>query len=596
MTLTARGAAEEPVRPASLGPAATTLLLKWRLGLALAVAGTAYVAHQIGLEIVSGAGLVGSLGLMLTTLAAGWAATMARLPERPLLAAQLLADAASLTLVVHFTGGPFSIFPLFFCVPILLSAVLLGPRGAVILAGAAAIGTGGGHFGLALGWLLAGRTLDADVLQGWPVVVTALHVGLFLVVGMISGDLAERIARRKAYQERTELQFRKARCEVRNIVDNIQSGLISIDRDGVITRVNPTCCRILQAGEPELLGRRIGLAMQGGLEDLATTILPVAGGGEAVHRAEIVVQRFGRELPLGLNVNPLVSPKGKVIGAIAIFADLTREKEMRKRIREADRLAAIGELATSIAHEIRNPLASIRGSVELLAGDLELEGYQSQLFELVLKESGRVNTIINDFLGYSRMKPATQRRFLAAEFREEISLLIRQHITAKDGRVEVRCAVEPEQLEIVADPEQLTQLTLNLCINACEAMAYQGELNLVLRQIEAGRACELTVSDTGPGIDPEIREDLLTPFKTTKEGGTGLGLSVVARIASAHGGEVLVEDAPGGGACFRIRWPQKDKRELRLEAIGAGRQTLNWAESGHQGIVQVEEPEAVPVG
>ncbi len=591
MSLPDPGPAEDSARALPAASTSDSLLLKWRLGLALAVSGTAFVARHIGLDVVSGAGLIGAVGLMWTTLAAGWAATMASLPSRPLQAAQLLSDAVSLTLVVHFTGGPFSVFPLLYCVPILLAAVLLGPRWSVILAGAAAIGTGGGHFGLALGWLLAGHGSGAETLQGWPVVVTGLHVGLFLVVGMISGDLAAKLARRQANHDRTTLQFRKARCEVRNILDNIQSGLISIDRDGVVTRVNPTGCRILQTTEADLLGRPLIRSMQGGLEDLAEIILPVADGGEPVHRGEIVVQRFGRQLPLGLNVNPVTSPKGRVIGAIAIFADLTKEKEMRKRIREADRLAAVGELAASIAHEIRNPLASIRGSVELLSGDLELEGYQSQLFELVLKESGRVNTIINDFLNYSRQKPATLKRFHAAEFRDEISLQIRQHITAKGGRVAIHCDVEPESLEIVADPGQLTQLTLNLCINACEAMAYQGELRLVLRQLDQGRTCEISVSDNGPGIDPDIREDLLTPFKTTKEGGTGLGLAVVARIVSSHGGEVLAEDAPGGGACFRVRWPQDSLHDLKLEPIAASRETLNWAQSSREEIAALPEPE-----
>jgi len=266
-------------------------------------------------------------------------------------------------------------------------------------------------------------------------------------------------------------------------------------------------------------------------------------------------------MPLGLNVNHVTTPGGRVIGAITIFTDLTREKEMSARIRESDRLAAIGELAASIAHEIRNPLASIRGSVEILAGELELEGYQDQLLGLVLKESARVNTIINDFLAYSRMPAATKSNFKAQEFRDQISLQIRQHVAAKDGRVRVVCEVDPPDMMIVADPGQLTQMTLNLAINACQAMAYDGDLRIGLNLVGDGDSFELVVTDNGPGIDPDIREHLFSPFKTTKDEGTGLGLSIVARIASAHGGNVRAEDNPGTGAIFRVRWPL-DRQQL----------------------------------
>ena len=306
--------------PSSLDP--NFRLLKWRLWLALALSGFSAIAHLGGFGGISGTGLVGSLGLMYTTLAASWAASMARFPSRPLIAAQLIADVVALALVVHFTGGPYSAFPLMFCVPIMLGAQLLGSRWAVILAGAAAIFTGGGHFGLAVGWLMTGQSIPLNYLEGWPVVVTALHVGLFLVVGMISGDLAARLNRRSVHEARTVLQFRKARCEVRNILDNIRSGLITIDRDGLITRVNPSCCTILKAAETDLLGRNISDAMLGGMEPLAEIILPVADGGEAVNRGEIVVNRFGVDLPLGLNVNPVSYPRGRETGAIAIHAEL----------------------------------------------------------------------------------------------------------------------------------------------------------------------------------------------------------------------------------------------------------------------------------
>jgi len=292
----------------------------------------------------------------------------------------------------------------------------------------------------------------------------------------------------------------------------------------------------------------------------------VAAGGEAVTRGEIHIDREGARMPLGLNVNHVTAPDGRIIGAITIFTDLTREKEMSARIRESDRLAAIGELAASIAHEIRNPLASIRGSVEILAGELELEGYQDQLLGLVLKESARVNTIINDFLAYSRMPGATKSCFGAEDFQEQISLQIRQHVAAKDGKVRVDCAVDPRNMMIVADQSQLIQMTLNLAINACQAMSYEGALRIGLNLVGGGSTYELVVTDTGPGIEPEIRDHLFSPFKTTKEGGTGLGLSIVARIASAHGGTARAEDNPAGGAIFRVRWPL-DPQALTEEVL-----------------------------
>ena len=539
------------------GPDPCARLLVWRGYLTLFLALVCAVSWFLAPQKVVLPGMVSSLGLMLTALAASWAAVMAGLPARFQLGGQLAADALVIALLVHFTGGPYSAFPLVFCVPIILGAYFLGRGAAIVLAGVAAVATGGGHFGLALGWLLTGTGGGSDYFLGWPVLVTATHMAIFLVMGMVSGELAGRLARRQRLQLQNLLQIRQARSEVRNILDNIRSGLLTTDKHGAITRVNPSCCRILEMSQADLLGRSIDQVMLGGLEELANIILPVARGGDPVHRGEVRVQRLGREKPLGLNVNHMTTSRGTIVGAIAIFTDLTREKEMSARIREADRLAAIGELAASIAHEIRNPLASIRGSVEMLQDELQLEGYQEQLFELVLKESARVNTIINDFLAYSRMRPACLGLFDGAAFMDEFRLQIQQHIAAKDGRVDLRCEVTPDQLEVVADQDQLTQMTLNLAINACEAMNYHGDLRIALNQQEGGKTLELVVADNGPGIEDEIREHLFSPFKTTKERGTGLGLSTVARIASSHGGTVRAEDAPGGGSIFRVRWPRR---------------------------------------
>lgn len=539
-------------------------LLRWRVLMTAVLAVVTAVAGLVGVAEVWRPGVLASLGLLCTSLAVSWAASMAGIRQRPQLVMQVVADTVAIGLLVQFTGGPYSALPLAFCVPIMSAALYLDRRWSLVVAGAAAVLVGGAHFGLALGWLAAGDHHDLDYLSGWPVLITALHMSLFVVVGMVAGDLAAKLERRRREQARSQRLIEQARREVRDILDCLQSGLFTVDTRGIVTRVNPSCCRILGLEETQLLGAPLATLVDDGLEALAALVLPVAAGGEAVIRGETTLRQQGVLVPIGLNVSHVTGARGEVTGAVVVFTDLTREKEMTARRRETDRLAAVGELAASIAHEIRNPLASIRGSVEMLSGELELEGYQRQLFDLVLKESARVNSIISDFLAYSRMRPVSRRRFAAASFKDETLLLLRQHVAAARGDVRVTADVTPADLELVADPAQLTQLALNLAINACEAMRYHGRLRLAIHLVGGGETFELVVTDDGPGIEADIRDDLFQPFKTTKEGGTGLGLSVVARIAAAHGGTVRAEDAPGGGAIFRVRWPR-----VELPAEGA---------------------------
>lgn len=405
-------------------------------------------------------------------------------------------------------------------------------------------------------------------------IFTGQKAGTTIMIGM-GATLAEigiwhHFQRMRGFEnsdQKNRRRVKKALWEVRNIIDNIRSGLLTIDTLGVVVRVNPACCRILEMEEGDLIGRQLEDVCRGGMEELTDVILPVAAGEAPVDRGEVKLKRMGRDLPVGLNVNHVTAPGGRIIGAICIFTDLTREKEMTARVREIDRLAAIGELAASIAHEIRNPLASIRGSVEMLSDDLDLDGDHADLMALILKESSRVNTIINDFLAYSRMRPVTRRRFPARSFGDEISLQVRQHIAAKNGMVRVHCDIQPEDMDLVADQGQLTQLALNLTINACEAMHYRGDLRIGLRLLAAGTSQELVVTDNGPGIDEDIRDELFSPFATNKEGGTGLGLSIVQRIAAAHGGDVRAEEAPGGGTVFRVRWPVVHVPELGQDEI-----------------------------
>ncbi len=474
-----------------------------RLILLLVLSLIAAVAYRLAPEKTSGTGMIGTLAVLGTSIGLAWMVEAGRWNSRALIPIQMIVDVFAVGLVAFFSGQNSGVIAL-----LLVSAVMVQ--------------------GLTWNFFRRGLIMQKQ-------------------------------------DAMNHLRVQKARWEVRNIIDNIRSGLLTVDRQGVVIRVNPACCRILEMEDRDMLGRKLSDICRGGMEQLTDTILPVATGAPAVDRGEVQLKRMGRDMPIGLNVNHLTAPNGKIIGAISIFTDLTREKEMGERVRQSDRLAAIGELAASIAHEIRNPLASIRGSVEMLSDDLELEGDQAQLMALVLKESARVNTIINDFLAYSRMRATTRRRFKGQEFRDEISLQIRQHIAAKSGNVRLHCDIQPEDMDVVADPGQLTQMALNLVINACEAMNYNGDLRLRLRLLAAGTSQELVVTDNGPGVEEDMRQELFTPFATNKEKGTGLGLSIVQRIANAHGGDVRHEEAPGGGTTFRVRWPVVHVPELVRE-------------------------------
>jgi len=225
---------------------------------------------------------------------------------------------------------------------------------------------------------------------------------------------------------------------------------------------------------------------------------------------------------------------------------------MRERVRKADRLAAVGELSAGIAHELRNPLASISGSIEMLYHELALEGENRRLMELIMRESDRLDRIISDFLEFARLR--TPRRLPANLVRcvEEVATLLRQNADKSDG-ILIHAVCDPRLPDVWMDDEQMRQVFMNLAVNSCEAMERGGAL-----EINATRAGEDTVrvsfADSGPGIDPEGMERLFEPFFTTKDGGTGLGLAMANKIVTAHGGSIEYRNGERG-AVFTIVLP-----------------------------------------
>lgn len=363
------------------------------------------------------------------------------------------------------------------------------------------------------------------------------------------------------------------RQEISGILDGLTSGLIILDADGRVRRFNPAARRILGVGCGDSAGLHHSEVLAGGAAPFGECLQKVLDDGRALVRHEVGIRRGSDDVPVGVTVTPTLDSGGAATGLMAIFQDLTEAVRMRDRIREADRLAAVGELSASIAHEIRNPLGSIRGSAEILSGELELDGNLKRLLELILKESGRVNRIISDFLAFARMRPTRTRRIAVAGFLDQVAFQIGLQARRGDGEVRVEIPEPPAGLELDLDEEQMTQVMLNLALNACAAMEYDGRLRIGAAIADGGGECVLTIEDEGPGVPTDQRDEIFKPFFTTRKGGTGLGLPMVARIVHAHGGDVSVSESTLGGACFRVRLPlpaesdaEKDSRAVDVSA------------------------------
>ena len=238
-------------------------------------------------------------------------------------------------------------------------------------------------------------------------------------------------------------------------------------------------------------------------------------------------------------------------------------------MRTQDRLAAIGELSAAIAHEIRNPLASISGSVEVLRSELEVENANRKLLDLIIKESGRLNKILTDFLAYARIRPIVSGRVAVLPVLDEVFELVRQRFDGMRG-LTLRRQVKDEELSIKADADHLKQMLINLMFNAVEAMdgrdgevivtiSPPAESQVLLAGLQPGSPdywVAISVEDNGCGMSPELQQRLFEPFVSTKSTGTGLGLAIVSRLAQHAGGQVRVDSTQGQGSTFSLLMPR----------------------------------------
>ncbi|MBC7911609.1 MAG: PAS domain-containing sensor histidine kinase, partial [Pyrinomonadaceae bacterium] len=261
----------------------------------------------------------------------------------------------------------------------------------------------------------------------------------------------------------------------------------------------------------------------------------------------------GLHLRLGFGIAPLFSESGETTGLVITFQDLTDVRAMEETSRRQDRLAAVGRVAAGIAHEIRNPLAAMRGAIQVLRSDMDADSSQTQLMEIILRESDRLNKILADFLMYARPR---QSAFTNVDLREPLNetfTLLRHSPEIRDGHV-LEEDVPDEPMMVNADTAQLKQVFWNLSRNAMQAMPEGGTLRAELRPTGTGRL-RITFTDSGAGMTPEQVERLFEPFSSSTTGGTGLGLSIVYQIIRDHGGSINVRSREGQGTTITIELP-----------------------------------------
>jgi two-component system sensor histidine kinase PilS (NtrC family) len=264
----------------------------------------------------------------------------------------------------------------------------------------------------------------------------------------------------------------------------------------------------------------------------------------------------GRALMLGCSGAVLRDHKGDPFGHLIVFQDLTYYKQMEEDLRRKEKLAAIGEMAAGLAHEIRNPLASLYGSIQLLQGEVSLEGTQERLMGIVLKESERLDALITDFLLFAFPHVGQRQSILLRELVEETLELFKKGPHFQDT-FEILLDVEPA-IRIDGNRRQIQQILWNLLLNATQAMPEGGEIRVEAEQtqeVPGQSSVSWRVRDKGRGIAADNLRKIFDPFYTSRQGGTGLGLAIVHRIVENHGGRVHVQSEPGKGTVFEIELP-----------------------------------------
>ena len=484
-----------------------------------------------------------------------------RIPFRALAYLQLALDIVTVTWLVSRTGDVESPFIALYLVILFAASVLLGSRGVLLLGALCEL------FYITVSLITVARVIGRAT--GWPEYAASplawtkfmfsLNLIAIFAVAVLSSHLADRLRRNESEIQTARTELASAARDLADyrlfndrIIESIRSGLVTTDLSGRITTFNRAAEEITRHKGHEVRGQHI-FSIFGDIEKQIEVGLESIRAKTRPPRFEVGCRTADlREIHLGFSVAPLVDDTDNERGYVLTFQDLTEVMELEREVRRQERLAALGKMAAGLAHEIRNPLASMRGSVQVLASELSLASDQSQLMEIVLRESDRLNRIVSDFLTYARPPKMEKALIDVGSLLGETAALLRNSPELEpDHSLREQYPAEPVLYE--GDPNQIRQICWNLARNAIQAMPSGGELSIGL-EVDSHGEVSITFTDTGQGMSREQRERLFEPFNSSS-GGTGLGMAIVYQLVRDHNGRIQVESETGKGTSISIKLP-----------------------------------------
>ena len=475
---------------------------------------------------------------------------------------QSICDIALVTAMVYATGGVRSIYSVFYPLVVIYSVIFLARKGGFIIASIAGIFYGCfadlEFYGMIYPFF-ADHLSDYPLNAGYVFTRIITHILSFYLIAFLASFVVEQERKTRTLLAEKQGAFEQLGLLHQSIIESVDTGILTVNLNGQIKSFNRAATEITGLSFREIENRK--------LSDFFIYPPPLQSKFDENGQRSLTKTRFEtafitsemKRLVLGGSVSPLRDPSGVMIGNIIVFQDLTTINEMKESLEKSRRLAFIGEMAAGLAHEIRNPLASIGGSIQMLRGDFASNETNARLMQIILRGKDQLESFLKDFLLIARPAPGIRELL---DIRETIREVIESLRCVADwnDRLDLVMSLTDEPLNIRANKMEIRQALWNLILNAVQAMPEGGLLKIEghLARYGAREGIEINIGDTGVGIRKQDFEKIFEPFYTTRETGTGLGLAVVSRITEAYGGKIHMQSESGKGTRFTIWLPAID--------------------------------------